>query len=80
MTRIVKTIRGRKYAYAVKWDREKKKQVWTYQGRVQDKIDPDTLKGELYLAIKRHLRTQKEDRKEIMRAINEVLAKYEWCW
>jgi hypothetical protein len=80
MTRIVKTIRGRKYVYVVKWDPKKKKQIWTYQGKVEEKIDPEKLKGELYLAITRRLRIQKKDRREIMRAINAVLSKYDSYW
>ena len=80
MTQIVKTIKGRKYTYGVKWDPEKKKQIWTYQGKVEKRIDPEKLKGELYLAIMRHVRIQKEDRKKIMKAIQEVLAKYNNYW
>ena len=80
MTQVIKTIKGRKYAYDVKWDPERKKQIWTYQGRVEKKTDLEKLKGELYSAIMRHVRIQKKDRKEIMKAIQEVLVKYEPYW
>ena len=39
MSQIVKTIKGRKYAYEVKWYPQQKKQIWTYQGKVEEKID-----------------------------------------
>ena len=80
MTQLIKTIKGRKYAYDVKWDPERKKQIWMYQGRVEKKTDLEKLKGELYSAIMRHVRIQKKDRKEIMKAIQEVLVKYESYW
>jgi len=77
MTHVVKTIKGCKYAYEVTWDPEKKKQIWKYQGRAEKRFDSEKLKGELYCAIMRHVRIKKEDKKEIMKAIQEVLAKYE---
>jgi len=77
MTRIIKTIKGRKYAYEVKWDPEQKKQIWTYQGKIEKKVNPEELKGELYSAIMRHVRIQKTEGKKIMKAIQEVLAKYQ---
>ena len=80
MTQVVKAIKGHKYAYEVKWDPKRKKQIWTYQGKVEERIDPEKLKGELYSAIIRHARVQKTDRKKIMKAIQEVLAKYEDYW
>ena len=80
MAQIIKTIKGRKYAYDVKWDSEKKKQIWTYQGPVEKGIDPEKLKGALYLAIIRHVRIQKTERKEIKKAIQEVLEKYGSRW
>ena len=75
MTRIIKTIKGRKYAYDVKWDPEQKKQIWTYQGKIEKKVNPEKLTGELYSAIMRHVRIQKTERKKVMKAIQEVLAK-----
>lgn len=63
MTRIIKTIKGRKYVYDVKWDPEKKKQIWTYQGKVKKKTDLEKLKGELYSTILRHVRIKKKDMK-----------------
>ena len=55
MTQVIKTIKGRKYAYDVKWDPERKKQIWTYQGMVEKKIDLEKLKGELYSFLFRTL-------------------------
>jgi len=80
MSQVVKTIKGRKYTYEVKWDPQRKKQIWTYQGRLEEKIDQEKLKRELYSAIMRHAKVQKKDRKNIMKAIQEVLAKYEGYW
>jgi len=80
MTRVVKTIKGCKYAYDVKWDPKRKKQIWTYQGKVERRIDSEKLKGEIYSAIMRHVRIQKENRKKIMKAIQGVLAKYDSYW
>lgn len=69
MSRVVKTIKGRKYIYEVKWDSQLKKQVWRYQGKIENKIDQEKLKKELYSAITRHARVQKKDRKNIMKAL-----------
>jgi len=80
MTQIIKTIKGRKYAYDVKWDPEKKKQIWTYQGKVRKKTDLENLKSELYSTIMKHVRIKKKERKEIMKSIHEVLVKYESHW
>jgi len=80
MSQIVKTIKGRKYAYEVKWDPQQKKQIWKYQGKIEEKIDQEKLKGELYSAIMRNVRVQKKDRKNIMKAIQDVLAKYKDYW
>jgi hypothetical protein len=80
MAQVVKTIKGRKYAYDVKWDPQQRKQIWRYQGKVEEKIDSEKLKGELYSAIMRCVKMQKNDMKKIMKAIQEVLAKYETCW
>jgi len=80
MFQIVKTIKGRKYTYEVKWDPQRKKQIWTYQGKAEKKIDLGKLKGELHCAIMRRIRIRKEDRKEIMKATQEVLAKYDDFW
>lgn len=33
MTKVIKTINGRKYSYNVEWDSKQKKQVWKYQGK-----------------------------------------------
>jgi len=58
MGKVVKRIKGREYVYNVKWDPEKKKQVWTYEGKIGEKkkkmnLDREKLKEELYRAIKR---------------------------
>ncbi|MDH7506951.1 MAG: hypothetical protein QHH15_04085 [Candidatus Thermoplasmatota archaeon] len=47
---------------------------------MEKKIDHEKLKRELYSAIIRHARVQNKDRKNIMKAIQEVLAKYEEYW
>ena len=62
MTQIIKTIKGRKYAYDVKWDPEKKKQIWAYQGKVRKKTDLENLKSELYSTIMKHVRIKKKER------------------
>jgi len=80
MTQVLKTIKGREYAYEVKWDPKRKKQIWTYQGKVERRINPEKLKGEPYSAITRHVRVQKTERKKIAKAIQEVLAKYDSYW
>lgn len=71
MTQVIKTIKGCKYAYEVKWDPKQKKQIWKYQGRMEKRIDSEKLKGELYCAIIRHIRIKKEYNKEIMKAIQK---------
>jgi|GEM_PF-1346910 len=58
MGKIVKRIRGHEYTYNVKWDPEKKKQVWIYEGKIggekkKKDFDRDKLKERLYHAIKR---------------------------
>ena len=80
MSQVVKTIKGRKYTYEVKWDPQQKKQIWTYKGTIEKKIDPEKLKGELYSAIMRHVRVQKTERKNIVKAIREVMIKYDSYW
>jgi len=80
MAQVVKTIKGRKYTYNVKWDPERKKQIWTYIGKIEKKIDPEKLKGELYSAIMKQTRIQKNDRRKIMHAIQKVIEKYEDYW
>ena len=57
MGKVVKKIRGHEYTYNVKWDSEKKKQVWIYEGKIGGKkkkkdFDRDKLKEELYHVIK----------------------------
>ena len=44
------------------------------------KIDQEKLKGELYSAIIRNMRVQKKDRQNIMKAIQDVLTKYNDYW
>jgi len=79
MAQIVKTLKGCEYKYDVKWNPERKKQVWTYLGKAEKRIDPEKLKGELHCTIMRQVKIQK-NRKKIMKAIQEVLAKYDDYW
>lgn len=76
MAKVIKTINGHKYAYIVEWDADQKKQIWKYQGKIEEKIDLEKLKKDLYLSIYRSIRVQKKDRKNIMKAIEEVIEKY----
>jgi len=39
MTQVIKKIKGYKYIYEVEWDPKRKKQIWTYQGKVEKRID-----------------------------------------
>ena len=80
MAQIVKTIKGRKYAYEVKWDPKRKKQIWKYLGKIEKKIDPEKLSGELYSAIMRNAKVQKVDRRKIMKVVQDVLANYDSYW
>ena len=80
MAQATKTIKGHKYSYEVKWYLKRKKQIWTYHGKVEKRIDPEKLNGELYYAIMRHASVQKTDRRKIMKAIHKTLAKYDAYW
>jgi len=42
--------------YEVTWDREKKKQVWNYRGKVARDFNAEKFKDELYLAIRKDYR------------------------
>jgi len=58
MGKVVKRIKDHEYVYNVKWDPEKKKQVWIYEGKIGGEkkkmdFDREKLKEELYHAIKR---------------------------
>lgn len=58
MGKVVKKIGGHEYTYNVKWDPEKKKQVWIYEGKIGGKkkkkdFNRDKLKEELYHVVKR---------------------------
>jgi hypothetical protein len=64
MAQIVKTIKGYKYAYEVKLDPKRKKQIWTYRGKVEKRLNPEKMKGELYSAIMRHARDTKDGQGE----------------
>jgi len=77
MAKVIKTINGHKYAYNVEWDADQKKQIWKYQGKIEEKIDLEKLKKDLYRSIFRIIRVQKKDRKNIMKAIEEVIEKYD---
>jgi len=80
MAKVIKTINGHKYVYNVEWDANQKKQIWKYQGKIEEKIDLEKLKKDLYRSIFRNIRVQKKDRKNIMKAIEEVIEKYDDYW
>ncbi len=79
MSRVVKVIKGRKYVYDVEWDSERKKQIWTYKGKVGSKkkkeFDKEKLKRDLYHTIKndRILKISKRDLKRIRNLIDKIL-------
>jgi hypothetical protein len=80
MTQVIKTINGRKYSYNVEWDLKQKKQVWKYQGKIEEKIDPDELKKDLYSSIFKSISVRKKDRKKIITSIDKVIEKYDDYW
>ena len=80
MTQVIKTINGRKYFYIVEWDPQRKKQIWTYQGKIEEKINPDELKKELYSSIFKSISVQKKDRRKVITSIDKVLEKYHDYW
>ncbi len=80
MTQVIKTINGRKYSYNVEWDSKQKKQVWKYQGKIEEKIDPDELKKDLYSSIFKSISVRKKDRKKIITSIDKVIEKYDDYW
>jgi len=56
LVQVVKKIKGHEYIYEVTWDREKKKQVWNYRGKVARDFNAEKFKDELYLAIRKDYR------------------------
>jgi glycerol-3-phosphate cytidylyltransferase-like family protein len=79
MSRVVKVIKGRKYVYDVKWDSERKKQIWIYKGKVGAKkkkeFDKEKFKRDLYHTIKndRILKISKQNLKRIRNLIDKTL-------
>jgi hypothetical protein len=80
MGKVVKKIRGHEYAYNVKWDCEKKKQVWIYEGKIGGKkkkidFDREKIKEELYHAIKRDviLKISNKNLKRLRNIIKKTL-------
>ena len=82
LVQIVKNIKGHEYIYEVTWDREKKKQVWTYRGKVSKDFDPETFKDEIYHTIKKNYRIKipKKDLKQLRKIIGVVVDKYKQHW
>ncbi len=80
MGKVVKKIRGHEYTYNVKWDPEKKKQVWIYEGKIGGEkkkmdFDREKIKEELYHAIKRDviLRLSNKNLKRLRNIIDKTL-------
>ena len=82
LAQIVKKIKGHEYIYEVTWDQEKKKQVWTYRGKVSKDFDPETFKDEIYHAIKKNygIRIPKKDLNQLRKVIKVVVDKYKQHW
>ena len=78
LVQVVKEIKGHEYIYEVTWNREKKKQVWNYQGKVTKNFDAEKFKDEIYFAIKNdhRIRIPKKDLKNLKKVIEEVVDKY----
>ena len=73
MNRVVKEIRGQKYAYDVSWDKRAKKQVWKYLGKIEI-AENERLKRELYKPLSKLVR--KEDRSKVWKIL-KPLNRYE---
>jgi len=80
MGKVVKMIKGREYVYDVKWDSDKKKQIWIYEGKTGEKkkkesFDREKLKEELYHAIKRDaiLKISNKNLKRIRNVIEKTI-------
>lgn len=82
LVQIVKKIKGHEYVYEVTWDQEKKKQVWTYRGKVSKDFDPEKFKDEIYHAIKKdyRIRIPKKDLKQLRNVIARVVDRYNERW
>ena len=78
----MKEIKGHEYIYEVTWDREKRKQVWIYRGKVNRGFDAEKFTEEMYLAIKNdyRLRIPKKARKHLMKVIEVVVDQYVEHW
>jgi hypothetical protein len=82
LVQVVKKIKGHEYANEVTWDREKKKQLWCYQGKITKDFDVEKFRDELYLAIKKdyRIRIPKKDLKHLRNVIEIVVDKYREHW
>ena len=49
-------------------------------GKIEEKIDPDELKKDLYSSIFKSISVQKKDRKKIITSIDKVIEKYDDYW
>lgn len=50
------------------------------RGKIEEKIDPDKLKKDLYSSIFKSISVQKKDRKKIITSIDKVIEKYDDYW
>lgn len=82
LVQVVKKIKGHEYIYEVTWDREKKKQVWNYRGKVARDFNAEKFKDELYLAIRKdyRIRIPKKDLKHLRKVIEEVVDNHKEYW
>jgi hypothetical protein len=82
LAQIVKKIKGHEYIYEVTWDQEKKKQVWTYRGKVSKDFNLETFKDEIYNAVRKNyrIRIPKNDLKQLRKVIAVVVDKYKQHW
>ncbi len=64
------------------WDRDKRKQVWNYRGKVARNFNVEEFKDEIYLAIKKdyRIRIPKKDLKHLRKVIEEVVDNYKEHW
>jgi hypothetical protein len=64
--------------YEVTWDKEEKKQVWIYRGKVSKDFESETFTDESYRAIKKdyRIRLPKKDLRHLRKVIGEVVDKY----
>jgi hypothetical protein len=82
LAQIVKKIKGHEYIYEVTLAQEKKKQVWTYRGKVSKDFNLETFKDEIYHAVRKNyrIRIPKKDLKQLRKVIAVVVDKYKQHW